>query len=80
MSGLTIIGVILIVLGAIGLIYGGITYTTREDVIDVGPIEVEAEQKETIPLPPILGGAALAIGILLVVAGGRRGTSRGAAV
>lgn len=80
MSALTLIGVILIVIGAIGLIYGGITYTTKKDVVDFGPVEVEAEQKESIPLPPVLGGAALVLGIVLVLAGGSRRGSRGQAV
>lgn len=74
MNALQLIGVILIVLGAIGLIYGGITYTTKKDVVDFGPVELQAEEKHSIPLPPILGGAALLIGIVLLMTG-RRGPS-----
>jgi drug/metabolite transporter (DMT)-like permease len=65
-----LLGILLIVLGVIGLVYGGISYTRREKVIDVGPLEVTTEEKETIPLPPILGAAALLGGIALVVASG----------
>jgi hypothetical protein len=65
-----LLGIVLIVLGVIGLVYGGISYTRREKVIDVGPLEVTTEEKETIPLPPILGAAALLGGIALVVASG----------
>ena len=67
-----IVGIILIVLGAVGLAYGGITYTSREKVLDIGPIEATAEREKTIPLPPVLGGLAVAGGIVLLIAGGRR--------
>jgi hypothetical protein len=68
---LRIVGLVLIVIGVIGLAYGGITYTRREKVLDIGPIEATAEKRERIPLPPLLGGAALVGGIVLVVVGGR---------
>lgn len=67
-----IMGVILIVLGIVALIYGGISYTREETIIDVGPIEATAERRETIPLPPVLGALALVGGIVLMVAGSRR--------
>ena len=67
-----IVGIVLIVLGAIALAYGGITYTSREKVLDIGPIEATAEREKTIPLPPVLGALALAGGIVLVIAGSRR--------
>ena len=72
MNTLKIVGIILIVLGVVALIFQGITYTTREKVIDLGPIEATAEQKKTIPLPPVLGGIALVGGIVLLLAGGRK--------
>jgi hypothetical protein len=67
-----IIGVVLIVLGIIALAYGGISYTKREKVLDIGPIEATTERRETIPLPPVLGGLALAGGIVLLIVGSRR--------
>jgi hypothetical protein len=67
-----IIGVVLIVIGAIALAYGGITYTSREKVVDIGPVEMTAEREKTIPLPPVLGALAVAGGIVLVIAGGRK--------
>lgn len=70
-STLGVLGVILIVLGIVALIWGGIPYTEREAVLDVGPVEVEAEHRETIPLPPLLGGLALAGGVVLVLASRR---------
>jgi hypothetical protein len=68
---LKIVGIILIVLGVVALAYGGISYTRREKVIDIGPIEATAERRETIPLPPILGGLALAGGIVLLIYGSK---------
>jgi hypothetical protein len=67
-----IVGVVLILIGIIGLAYGGITYTTREKVLDVGPIEATAERQKTIPLPPVLGGLALAGGVALLIVSSRR--------
>ena len=66
-----IIGILLIVLGVLALAYQGITYTTREKVIDLGPIKATKETEKTIPRPPILGGAALAGGVVLLIAGAR---------
>jgi hypothetical protein len=65
-------GLVLIVIGVIALAYGGITYTRREKVLDIGPIEATAERRETVPLPPVLGVVALAGGIVLMVVGSRR--------
>jgi hypothetical protein len=67
-----VIGIILIVLGIISFAYQGITYTKREKVIDIGPIEATAEKKKTIPLPPILGGLLIVGGIVLLVTGSRK--------
>jgi hypothetical protein len=67
-----IVGVILIVIGVISLAIGGISYTKREKVLDVGPIEATAERQKTIPLPPLLGGLALTGGIVLMIAGARK--------
>lgn len=67
-----IIGIILIAIGIIALAYGGFTYTTREKVIDLGPIEATAEKQKTVPFPPILGGICLVGGIILVLTGNRK--------
>ena len=70
-----LIGIALIALGLIALVYQGITYTTREKVVDLGPLKITAQKEKTIPLPPILGGLALAGGIVLVVVAGRKSKS-----
>ena len=67
-----IIGIVLIVAGVLALAYQGIRYTTRETVVDLGPIHATAEREKTIPLPPIIGIAAVAGGVALLIAGGRR--------
>ncbi len=64
-----IIGIFLIALGVVALAYQGITYTSREKIIDIGPIEATQETEKTIPLSPILGVFALAGGIALVIIG-----------
>ncbi|MGZ6207427.1 MAG: DUF3185 domain-containing protein [Syntrophales bacterium] len=68
-----IIAIILIALGIAALAYQGITYTTREKVVDLGPIQVTAEKTKTIPVTPIMGAIALVGGIVLLVMGGREG-------
>lgn len=72
MKSATMIGIILIVLGIVALAYQGITYTTQEKVIDIGPIEAIAKTEKTIPLPPVLGVLALVGGIVLVVVGAKK--------
>ena len=71
MSGLRIVAIALIVLGVIALAYQGITYTKREKVLEVGPITATKESKETIPLPPLVGGVALVGGVVLLLASAR---------
>jgi hypothetical protein len=66
-----LIGMILIAFGLFALVMGGISYIDRDKVVDLGPIEVQSEKRETIPLSPIVGIASLAGGIALVVAGAR---------
>jgi hypothetical protein len=72
MKAATLIGMLLIVLGVATFAYQGITYTTREKIVDLGPIEATKETKKTIPLPPVLGALSLAGGIALVMAGARK--------
>ena len=69
----TLIGIILIVVGIVAFAYQGITYTTREKVVDLGPIQVTSETTKTLPLPPIVGGIALVGGIVLLVVGKKKG-------
>lgn len=70
---LMILGIALLVLGVISLAYQGLTYTTREKVLEIGPIKATKETERTIPLPPVLGGLALIGGVVMVVAAARRG-------
>jgi hypothetical protein len=72
MKPLTIFGIVLIVFGVFVLAAEGITYTKTEKVLDIGPIEATAEREKHIPISPIAGGAALAAGIIMVIAGTKR--------
>jgi uncharacterized membrane protein len=69
---ITLVGIALIVLGIVALAYQGITYTSREKIIDIGPFQATADTQKTIPLSPLLGGLALAGGIVLVVVGAKK--------
>jgi hypothetical protein len=62
-----LIGIALIIVGLVGLAYGGLTYTTRESVVDIGPIHASREKTHSLPFPPIAGALALIGGIVLVV-------------
>jgi len=62
-----LVGIILIVLGVLALVYQGIQYTTREKILDIGSIQVSADTKKSIPLPPIVGGIAIVAGIALIL-------------
>jgi hypothetical protein len=72
MRAASIIGIVLIVAGALGFVYEGITYTRHKEVVSVGPISATAEEKETIPISPVLSGVAILVGIGLLVVGQRR--------
>jgi uncharacterized membrane protein YidH (DUF202 family) len=72
MKGLTIIGIILLILGILGFVFGGISFTKKDKIVDLGPIELQKEKKETIPLAPIASGVAVVAGIVMVVAGSRK--------
>jgi len=67
-----IAAVVLIVLGVISLAYGGISYTREKKVVDLGPLQASTKTRETIPLPPVLGAAAIAGGIVLLVMSSRK--------
>jgi hypothetical protein len=72
MKRITLIGIVLLVLGVLALAYQGINYTHQEKIFDMGPIHATAEKHERIPLPPVVGGLALAGGIVLLVMGARK--------
>jgi uncharacterized membrane protein YqgA involved in biofilm formation len=69
----TLLGIILIAVAIVAFVYQGITYTTREKVIDLGPMHMSAERTRTLPLPPIVGAIALVGGIVLIVTGIKKG-------
>lgn len=72
MKPVTLVGIALIILGVLALAYEGITYTTREKIIDLGPLQASVDKKKSIPLPPIVGAVALAGGVVLVIVGARK--------
>jgi hypothetical protein len=72
MKSISLAGMLLVILGVLALAYQGITYTRREKVLDLGPIHATKDTQEQIPLPPVLGGLALAGGVALLVAGARQ--------
>ena len=72
MKPATIVGIILIIVGIVALAYQGISYTTKDKVVDLGPLKVEAKREKTIPLPPIVGIAALVGGVVLVAVSARK--------
>jgi hypothetical protein len=68
----TVIAIILIIVGIAAFAYQGITYTSREKVVDLGPVQVTAEKTRTFPLPPIVGGITLVGGIVLLLVGNKK--------
>lgn len=72
MKPITLAGVALIVLGLAALVYQGINYTSRETVIDIGPVRATADREKTLAIPPVLGIVVVAGGLLLLIAGVRK--------
>jgi hypothetical protein len=72
MTAMRIGGAVLVVIGIVALVWGGVFWTDRDTVIDAGPLEVTTEQREGVPVPPIVGGIALVAGIVLLVLPSRR--------
>ena len=68
-----IVGILLIVLGLGGLAYGGISWTRKDKVVDIGPVEVTRNKIESLPLPSVAGGACLIAGVALFFASSRAG-------
>jgi hypothetical protein len=73
MKPATLVAIVLIVLGVLALAYQGITYTTREKIVDLGPLKASVDKQKTISLPPILGAVALAGGVVLLAVANKRG-------
>jgi hypothetical protein len=67
-----IIGVLLIIGGLAALLMGGFSFTRSEEVLDIGPVEASVERRERVPLPPIVGGLALAAGVALLFVGSKK--------
>ncbi len=72
MKPISIIGIVLIFLGSLALIYQGISYTKKRTIIDIGPVHATAEKRETIPLPPVIGGTVIAGGVVLLLFASRK--------
>ena len=72
MTAARIAGIVLIAIGLVGLLWGGLSWTRERTVVDMGPVDVRAEERESIPVPPIVGGIALVAGIVLLVVPARR--------
>jgi hypothetical protein len=64
-----LLGIVLVVVGLVGLLYGGLTWTRKDTVVDAGPIEITTDKRESLPIPPIAGGVLLVAGALLLVKG-----------
>ncbi len=72
MTAARIAGIVLIVIGLVGLLWGGFSWTREKTVVDLGPIQARTEERRTIPIPPVAGGIAVVAGIVLLVVPGRR--------
>ena len=72
MSRNAVVGLVLIAIGVVALVYQGITYSTRETVLDIGPIHATADREKTLPISPLLGAGSVAGGVALLVIGLRR--------
>lgn len=72
MTAARIAGIVLIVLGLVGILWGGFSWTQEKTVVDVGPFKATTQEHKTIPFPPVAGGVALVAGVVLLVLPGRR--------
>ena len=72
MTATRIAGVVLIVIGLVGLVWGGFSWTEEKTIVDLGPIQATAKERESIPITPLVGGIALVAGIVLLVIPGRK--------
>jgi len=69
---LKILGIIMLALGALGLLYGGFSYVSRDRIIDAGPLQVDANRTHAVPIAPLVSFGLLAGGAAILVAGSRR--------
>ncbi len=74
MTPMRIAGMVLIIIGLVGLLWGGVSWTDEKTVVDIGPFEATAKERKTIPISPIVGGIAVVAGIVLLVVPGRKRT------
>jgi hypothetical protein len=61
------LGILLVVIGIVGLIWGGLSWTRKDTVVDAGPIEITADKRESVPIPPLAGAACLVAGAVLLM-------------
>ncbi len=74
MNARYIVGIALVVIGLVSLLLGGFRWTEQKTVVDVGPLKATTTEHKTLPIPPIVGGLALAGGIVLLVVPSKRRT------
>lgn len=72
MNSVKVIGIVVLVLGLLGMVYGGFSYTSQTHQAKIGPLELSVKEKETVNIPMWAGVAAVAAGVLLFVMGGKR--------
>jgi hypothetical protein len=75
MKPIALVGMVLVVLGLGALVYEGVTYTSRETVLDIGPLHATTERQRTLPISPLVGVVAVAGGVALLISGTRKGTA-----
>lgn len=73
MNSIRIIGIVLLVAGALGLVYGGFSYTKDTTALKIGPVELSVKEQETVNVPVWAGAGAMAVGGLLLLLGGKKG-------
>jgi len=67
-----ILGIVLIVVGILMFVFGNVTFTRKEKVVDAGPVEINKKEKHTVAWPNYAGGVIVAAGVIILVAGGKR--------
>lgn len=72
MTVMRIVGMILIVIGLVGLLFGGVFWTREKTVLDIGPVEAKTQQRDGVPISPIVGGVIMAAGVVLLLLPARR--------